>query len=522
MVTPAAARAPLPRDCDAVIVGAGAAGSLYAARFAAAGKQVLVLDSGPAWQLGDLVSSQIWARRLKWGGPLLMQPPGPPVFSQRHATGGGFGGAALHHFGTWLRLRPQDFDPASRHGVGDDWPIDYAALQPHYDALQAEVGLAGDADAEAAVGRPRGAPYPMPPHPLFQQAALLKRGFDVQGLPTAPLPLAINSRVFNGRAACIYDGWCEAGCPTGALANPLVTHVPAAQRSGARFVAHATVTRVLVDDRGRADGVEVRWQGASHTVRARWIVLAASVVQNPRLLLNSRSPRHPDGLANRSGQVGRGLIVDLVTPVYGLFDQATDNHRGVNAGQLLHRGEVVDRKRRPQASGAYQWQIAPSMRPNDLLGVANTRADLWGAPLHAFMRRASTSLASIVGFAGAWRDADNRIVADGPPAADGMPSARLHAHLVAEGEAVLRAAGARDVWSGPPAGGHIAGGTVVGDEAARSVCDSHGRCHDARNVVLAGSGLFPGGSGTSPTYTLMALADRSARHLLANWNAPHG
>lgn len=522
----------LPREAEVVIVGAGAAGSLYAARLAAAGKQVLVLESGPAWQLQDLISSQIWARRLKWGGPLLMQPPGAPVFSHSHATGRGFGGAALHHFGTWVRLRPEDFTPASRHGLGQDWPLDYGALRAHYDAVQTEVGLAGDAKAERAVGRPAGVPYPMPAHPLFEQARLLRGGFDALGLATAPLPLAINSRVYKGRAACQYDGWCEAGCPIGALANPLITHLPAAQRAGARFVADATVTRVLTDERGRASGVELLWQGELRRVSARWIVLAASVVQTPRLLLNSRSARHPDGLANRSGQVGRGLMVDLVTPVYGLFDKPTENHRGVNAGQLMHRGAVVD-ARRPQASGAYQWQIAPSMKPNDLLGIANSRTDLFGAPLHDFLRRASSSLASMVGFAGAWRDADNRILADGPQAADGMPSARLQyrhadgtqrlrAHLVAEGEAAMRAAGAGEVWSGPPAGGHLVGGTVIGLDPAHSVCDSHGRCHDAPNVVLAGSGLFPGGSGTSPTFTLMALADRSARHLLARWNEGRG
>ena len=98
----------LPSQVEVLVVGAGAAGSVYAARLAQAGRKVLVLESGPAWEVGDLVSSQIWGRRLKWSGPVLQQPPGPQAFAHRHATGRGFGGAAVHHFGTWLRLRPSD------------------------------------------------------------------------------------------------------------------------------------------------------------------------------------------------------------------------------------------------------------------------------------------------------------------------------------------------------------------------------------------------------------------------------
>jgi len=518
--------AALPSEVDVLVVGAGAAGSVYAARLAQAGRSVLVLDSGPAWEVGDLLSSQIWARRLKWSGPLLQQPPGPPAFSHGYATGRGFGGAALHHFGTWLRLRPSDFGLRTLHGVGADWPIGYDELRPFYDRVQDEMGIAGDARRE--IGRPPGKPYPMPPHALFKQARLLAKGFEAIGLPMSPLPLAINSRSFKGRPACLYDGWCEAGCPIGALANPLVTHVRAAQAAGARFVASITVTRVLCDERGRARAIEcLDANGARHEVAASLVVLAASVVQTPRLLLNSADARHPQGLANRSGQVGSGLMIDALTPVYGLFDVATESHRGVNAGQLLYRGDHVDPKR-PDAPGAYQWQIAPSLKPNDLLGIANTRADLYGAELHQFMQRAARSMASVGGFASALPELGNRIEVGSEKAADGMPAARLRyqhsartlrlrEHLVSEGTRAFKAAGARQVWAGPLAGGHLVGGTPMGADPASSVCDSFGRCHDVPNLILAGSGIFPGGSGTSPTFTLYALAERSAAYAVKHW-----
>lgn len=516
----------LPSQVEVLVVGAGAAGSVYAARLAQAGRKVLVLESGPAWEVGDLVSSQIWGRRLKWSGPVLQQPPGPPTFGHRHATGRGFGGAAVHHFGTWLRLRPSDFRLRSLHGVGADWPIGYDELRPFYDRVQDEMGIAGDARRE--IGRPTGKPYPMPPHPLFEQARLLAKGFEAIGLPVSALPLAINSQSFKGRPPCLYDGWCEAGCPIGALANPLVTHIRAARTAGARFVAGTTVTRVLCDERGRARGVECRdASGARHEVAASLVVLAASVVQNPRLLLNSADARHPQGLANRSGRVGTGLMVDAVAPVFGLFDEATENHRGVNAGQLLHRGDHVDPKR-PEAPGAYQWQIAPSLKPNDLLGIATTRADLYGPALHRFMLEAARSMASAAGFASALPDQANRIVVGADQAADGMPAARLvyrhssqtlrlREHLVSEGTRAFRAAGAREVWAGPLAGGHLVGGTAMGADRTQSVCDSYGRCHDVSNLILAGSGIFPGGSGSSPTFTLYALAERSAAYAVKHW-----
>ncbi|MBC7601406.1 MAG: GMC family oxidoreductase, partial [Ramlibacter sp.] len=431
------------------------------------------------------------------------------------------GGAALHHFGTWLRLRASDFRMRSLYGVGDDWPIAYEDLRLHYDAVQSEMGIAGDAGRER--GRPPGEPYPMPAHPLFQQARLLARGFARIGLEPSPLPVAINSRVFKGRAACQYDGWCEAGCPIGALVNPLVLDMQGALAAGASVHAQCTVTRVLCDSSGRARAVEYLHGDERHEIAADHVVLAASVVQNPRILLNSKSSVHPAGVGNASGRVGTGVMVDLIAPVHGIFPGRTQPERGVNAGQLLVRREYGEGTR-PRPPGAYQWQIAPSHKPNDLLGFANMRPDLYGVALDRFMRSAARSIGSAVGFAGAVPDPANRIELDSRTGSDGMPLARLtyspapstmalRAHLVSEGMSAFRAAGAKQVWADGPAGGHAIGGTPMGANPATSVCDEFGRCHDAPNVMLAGAGIYPAGSGTSPTFTLYALANRAAQHV---------
>jgi choline dehydrogenase-like flavoprotein len=220
-----------PKRTDAVIVGAGAAGNLFAAVLAEAGKSVLVLDPGPAWKSGDLYSSSIWSRRLRWGGPPV-ESTGANAFGAGFNMGWGTGGAALHHYGTWPRLMPTDFTMKSEFGKGLDWPIGYDDLRPFYDRVQEEVGVSGDAEAE--VWRPAGAPYPLPPLQQFAQARLLAKGFHAKGMKTAPSPMAILSEDYKGRPACLYDGWCDAGCPIGALANPLVTYHPRAVKGGAR------------------------------------------------------------------------------------------------------------------------------------------------------------------------------------------------------------------------------------------------------------------------------------------------
>src|SRR5207237_7935982 len=112
---------------------------------------------------------------------------------------------------------------ASDHGVGLDWPFGYDTLRPHYDRIQAEMGISGDAAAE--VWRPPGAPYPMPPLKWFAQGRILKAGFEKVGMRVSPAPMAVNAVEYEGRASCQYDGWCDAGCPIGALANPLAVHL---------------------------------------------------------------------------------------------------------------------------------------------------------------------------------------------------------------------------------------------------------------------------------------------------------
>jgi choline dehydrogenase-like flavoprotein len=93
---------------------------------------------------------------------------------------------------------------------------------------------------------------------------------------------------------------------------------------------------------------------------------------------------------------------------------------------------------------------------------------------------------------------------------------------LSEGKEIMAAAGAREVWTGPPGSMHIMGGTVMGTSAANSVTNSYGQLHEIPNLVVAGPGLFPTSGGVNPTFTVHALAARSAERLLATWKQVAG
>lgn len=515
----------IPREAEAVIVGAGAAGMLFAERLAGAGKRVVVLEAGPAWTLGDLVSSQLWARRLKWGGAPVLRSGSHP-FGHGFAVGWGLGGSALHHYAGWPRLHPEDFRLHTIYGRGLDWPITYDELRPHYDRIQLEMGVSGDAQAE--IWRPPGLPYPMPPLKVYRHGELIAGGFRKLGMHVSPAPVAINSIAYRGRAACLDDGWCDAGCPVGALANPLIVHYPLARERGAQFVAQVTAARVATDTKRRASGVEFFDQGGERrTIAAAVVVLAGGAVQNARLLLESACERHPHGLGNGSGLVGHYFQCHTIATSYGLFAEPTEPHMGTPAGSLICQ-DGYRKLRRGGPFGSYQWGIGQAVKPNDLLGIANTRAGLFGARLHDFLHHAARSIAMMSAVCETLPERHNRIELAAERDRFGLRAARivhslsedalaLRQHADREGLEVMRAAGARESWAGIVATTHALGGTIMGKDAGSSVTDSFGRLHELDNVIVAGGGLFPTVGGGSPTFTLYALADRAAAHLLAHW-----
>ncbi|MCP3469059.1 GMC family oxidoreductase [Bradyrhizobium sp. CCGUVB1N3] len=513
---------------DAVIVGSGAAGSIFAATLAESGKKVAVLEHGPDRREDQWISSQIWGRRLKWGGaPVLAD--GKNRYGHNFNSGWQVGGSTVHHFANWPRLQPTDFRMKSQYDRGLDWPISYDDLRPFYDRIQADVGISGDAAAE--VWRPPGAPYPLPPLRSFRHADIVADGMRKLGMRIAPLPSAVLSESYKGRAACIYDGWCHAGCPIGAIGNANAVFLPRAVKAGAEIRPSSYVTRVILDAKGeRAVGVEYIGQDRERMFQpAEVVVLAAFVIQSPRILLNSVHDRHPAGLANSSGLLGRYAMTHAGSGVWGLFDEDVENHMGISGGLLMSQDGYA-KDARPGTFGSTMWQVGFAQKPNDILGFANARGALFGSDLHAHMKAAARGLTRMLGLNEALPNPDNRIMLSDQKDEFGLPLARvvhsydenalnLWRHVSEEGLRIMSAAGAKLAWSNPDPGGiHFHGGTIMGDAAATSVTNAFGQTHDIPNLWIGGPGLFPTEGAVNPTFTVSALALRSAEKLVSDWN----
>ena len=512
---------------DVVIVGSGAAGSVFAAVLAEAGRRVLVLEGGKARSLDDLYSSQIWARRLKWGAATVEETGAHPVWYNFNA-GHGYGGAAMHHYGVWPRYHEQDLRVRSLYGRGLDWPFEYDALRPYYDQIQADVGISGDADAE--IWRPPGDPYPLPPVLANEHGETFRKGFDALDLHVSPIPIAVLSRPYKGRPACIWDGWCDAGCPTGALANPLTVYIPRALAAGATLQPDSNVSRVVMNAKGdRAVGVEYfDSDGERHVQAADTVVLAAFTVENPRILLNSATSKQPQGLANSSGLVGRYLLSHAAVMVYGMFPNVTNNFFGTTGGQLFNQ-DAFDKTADKDAFGSRQWEIALATKPNDLLGIAMSRPGIYGQKLHEFMHKAARHLGAMVGVCEDQPNVDNRVELSSHKDQNGVPIARtvyqysddalaLWRAAQAEGLAICNAAGATEAWNGPLGGQHIMGGTIMGTDPSKSVVNAHSQSHDVENLFIGGGGVFPTSSCVNSTYTLHATSLMAAQFMRDNWS----
>ena len=511
---------------DIVIIGAGASGSVYASVLAKAGKKVVLLDSGPDWQLADLISSEIWGRRVKpAGAPILLEGKNPMAYA---AQGGwGVGGAALHYFANFPRLLPTDFRMKSEHGRGNDWPIAYEDVAPFYDKVAREIGVSGDAKAEEK-WRPAGEPYPMAPMKTFRNGDIWLKGFDAVGIPLVPAPVGMNSVEFKGRPACLYDGWCHVGCPIGALANPQITYLGEARKAGAEVRPRSTATRVLTNPAGtRVTGIE--YYDEKHqkqTQEASVVLLAAWSAQNPRLLLNSATDKHPKGLGNASGLVGRYMMSHHVANTWAMFDDDTQNHMGTIAVQYMSY-ERYPKTSHPGAFGSSFVTAGFAVKTSDL---ANSRSDLFGSELADYMKRAARNLAGIKTFGEEQPTMENRLELASEKDEFGMPLGRLthsfdqdavalwNANLE-EGLKVAKASGAKEAWSarGAIPTSHLLGGTIMGTNAANSVVDSYGQSHEIPNLWVAGPGIFPTEGASNPTFTIFALSQRGAERMASQW-----
>src|ERR1051326_3728632 len=352
---------------DVAIIGSGAGGGMAAYALTKAGAKVVLLEAGAEWYASKnsamLTPSYASPHR---GGSTKDKPFGEfdgciggwNIDGEPFTTAQGsqpfswwrarmLGGRTNHWGRISLRFGPDDFRRKSLDGLGDDWPISYDDVKPYYDNVDRFIGLYGT--NEGLRNAPDGIFMP-PPKPRCHEL-LVTKASDKLNTTCIPARLSIITQPLNGRMACHYCGQCNRGCQVKAnFSSGDVLIAPALQTGRLTLITNAMAREVTVGQDGLANGVSYIDKNTmtDEHVRAKVVVLAASAMETARLLLNSKSAKFPNGLANSSGIVGKYLTDTTGAGVSGhipaLEDNIPHNHDGVG-GMHVYMPWWLDNKK---------------------------------------------------------------------------------------------------------------------------------------------------------------------------------
>ena len=533
---------------DFAIIGSGAAGGIIAKELSTAGFDVVVFEQGPYRKAEDFTHDElaVIAREELHGGGTGKNRQTFRQFEHETAIEPGripawyaqtVGGATVHFSGNFWRFREIDFNERSLLGPISgtnfaDWPITYEELEPYYTKVDWEIGVSG---APGPCDSPRSKPFPMPPMPVKSSGVLMERAAAKLGLHAQPEPLAILTQPFNGRAPCINCGYCMFfGCEVGAKSSTLAAMIPLAEASGhCEIRADSAVFRIETDSSGRAS--EVLYYdpvGQEQAQKAKAVIVCGNGAETPRLLLMSANAQFPDGLANSSGFVGRNLMFNAHTGVYGVFEEPLNDYKGVQVTRIIHDFYESDEARGFYGGGGIDarplWSATPILHA--LMGMPPD-VPRWGARWKDEMAHNFTRQMVFVASSTSLPLDRNNITLD-PELRDawGRPSLRMTYFDHDDDLATARflrdrcgeladAAEATKSWPHPvgPAtdSAHLLGTCRMGDDPSTSVVDRDHRSHDVPNLYICdGSSFVTSGRG-QPTMTIMALAFRAADKIKA-------
>lgn len=499
---------------DVIVIGSGFGGSMAAHALVAAGQRVLMLERG-AWVARGLDN---WA--AEGVGELtehyatdtpydVEQEAGPKQVGAYFCVGG----PSVFYGGVSLRYRERDFEPHPEiaGSSGARWPFGYDELEPFYAEAERIIGVAGAAQADPTDPR-RSAEYPQAPATLSPPSEMIERAARRLGLRPFPLPLALNYRAADGRAACQSCPTCDGfACAVGAK-NDLATAVlPILLRRGLELRSGVVATRLRADGR-RIDAVEAVdcRTGEKLEFRSREVVLAAGALASPHLVLASGLQHLNPGCDT----VGRYLMRHYNEIVFGFFARAPGRHRRFHKQLGIHDFYFGHSSRGPAGKlGALQQLPTP---PSALV-----RANLprYLAPLAAPLVDHLTGLLVI---AEDQPQFDNRVVLNGASRDRwGLPRLVIHHRYTArdreagvtlsrEARRILRQAGALALYRHRILTfSHAVGTLRMGTDPGTSVLDEWGRFRGVENLHVVDGSALPTSAGVNPSLTIAATALRA-------------
>lgn len=530
-----------PRKAAVAVVGSGIVGTAVAWSLARRGVAVDVFEKGPPYPYPH---REPFEERVLHRSSQPLYPPLPSDL-QRVEQSGDYprrvqgeldsvvGGSAVRWEALTPRLSPTDLQTRSRYGFGRDWPLSYAELEPWYGRAEAMLGVAGT-DQDNPFAPPRSTPYPLPPFELSWDDRRLAERLAAAGIHLHTTPQARTRAPYDGRLECVNLGTC-AVCPIGARYSPQL-HLERAQATGlCRLHTGAVVRRVLVDSAARTRGLLVHdpAQGVEREHPARTVVVAGGAVESARLLLLSADRRRPDGLANRSGHVGRGLTFHhLWTGRLHYRQPLWPGRAGPWTAQSLQFADPEGRGRHGGLKVEFSSRLAHATfepiqtwpPPGPLLDRATTAEDVRRELMPRLHWRPVVFHAETV------PGPEKRVVLSHQRDRFGDPVAHVHYELSDFDRATYRYARrlfdrfrrASRADDGELAeegqyysGFHQLGTCAMAREEADGVVDCHGRAFGLTGLYVLGGATFPGPGTCNPTLTMVALALRSAERIAA-------
>ena len=497
---------------DFAIVGAGAGGATLAYQLARKGFSVVCFDAGPYWRpLEDFASDEAEQQKLYWTDDRLSGGDDPIALGGNN-SGRGVGGSTVHFSMISLRWRPEWFKARTKLGYGFDWPLTYEEIAPYYAQAERALSIAGP--VSYPWGPDRG-PYPYRPHPLNGPGVLLARGAKKLGIKWAATPLATVSAPRGKSPPCVYRGFCNFGCSTNAKQSALVVWADLAVKAGAEFRDMAMVGRIETDAAGeRCTGVHYHREGAWRFQQARNVVAAGYAIETPRLLLNSATPRHPQGLGNSSGLVGTHLTTHAGPGVWATFEEEVRFYKGPPNMAVTEHWNYEDRGK--DFHGGYAFMSQGPLARAWAQTMATSRG-LWGEKLRRAMLNYNHT-AGYVPVAEVEPRAENTVTLAEETDRYGLKipqvtfgysdnDRRLQKHALKFMGEMLEAAGGRDLWTNDDTS-HLMGSCRMGDDPRSSVVDADGRSWDVKNLWICDGSLFATSGAVNPSLTIQALALR--------------